>query len=200
MTFPTNRVHSIQTDIYMNTITNSFAQYDEQWNKALIAFKIKHSITNSWRVLSGKSITEQLETKAVRIREMQEELNDDRKTIEELFIEILNLCIVGLIQINPSLEIPIEIDSDTSQKLYSFEQEKIRNLMIKKNHDYGEAWREMRMCSFVDLILSKIHRVKQIELNEGKTLISEGIDANYHDIANYANFALIKISEDLSVL
>lgn len=184
----------------MNKTLNTFSQYDEQWDKAFVAFKINHSTTNSWRVLSGKSVTEQLYIKTSRIREMQEELNNDRKTIEELFIEILNLCIVGLIQINPSLDIPVEIDNDTNQKLYSFEQEKIRNLMIKKNHDYGEAWREMRMCSFVDLILSKIHRVKQIESNEGKTLISEGIDANYHDIANYANFALIKISEDLSVL
>lgn len=184
----------------MSQITNTLVQYDEQWDKAYNAFMKKYSITSSWRMSSGKSITQELLVRTKKIREIQELYQEDRETIKDLFIEILNLSIIGLIQITPHLDLPLELDKTTSSQLYSIEQQKIRDLMIMKNHDYGEAWRDMRMCSFVDLILTKVHRTIQIELNEGKTLISEGIDANYADIANYANFALIKISEGVSVL
>lgn len=109
----------------------------------------------------------------------------------------MNYGIIALIQLQleTKKDVAIELPKDLAENLYNEQFLIIKNLFVAKNHDYGEAWRDMRISSFTDLILSKLHRIKQIEENKGQTIISEGIDANYMDIVNYAVFALIKMSE-----
>jgi len=147
----------------------------------------------AWRILRIQSVTDQIYIKARRIRTIQEtglsKVDDD---IRGEFIGIVNYAIIGLIQLEltPSEE---ELDERETIGLYNKWFNQAKELMLLKNHDYGEAWRFMRISSYTDLILMKIKRIKQIENNEGQTLISEGIDANYLDIINYAVFALIKI-------
>jgi hypothetical protein len=118
-------------------------------------------------------------------------------SIESEFIGCVNYGIIAIIQLNlqNKKDVAIELDETEAIALYDEQYNIIKNLFIAKNHDYGEAWRDMRVTSFTDLILSKLHRIKQIEENKGQTIISEGIDANYMDIVNYAIFALIKIDE-----
>ena len=111
------------------------------------------------------------------------------------FIGIINYSIMALIQIEKGVSEEPDIDLEESLILYNKISENTKNLMLDKNHDYGEAWREMRVSSLTDLILQKLLRIKQIEDNSGKTLVSEGIDANYHDIINYSVFAIIKLKE-----
>ena len=150
----------------------------------------------SWRVLRTISIVDQLYIKAKRIRTIQENgsqrIGDD---IASEFKGILNYGVVGLMQMELKADEVEELDVHTVQQLYDKVIAVARELMENKNHDYGEAWREMSQESFTDLILSKLLRIKQILANKGQTLISEGIDANYYDIINYAVFALILISE-----
>lgn len=147
----------------------------------------------AWRILRIQSVTDQIYIKARRIRTIQEtglsKVDDD---IRGEFIGIVNYAIIGLIQLElmPSEE---ELDERETIGLYNKWFNQAKELMLLKNHDYGEAWRFMRISSYTDLILMKIKRIKQIENNEGQTLISEGIDANYLDIINYGVFALIKI-------
>lgn len=151
----------------------------------------------AWRILRISSLTDQIFIKAQRIRTIQENgasLVDEG--IESEFIAIVNYCAMGLIQLDLGHEENIDLDISHAIKLYDEKTEQAFNLMQSKNHDYGEAWRDMRISSLTDLIMMKILRTKQIEDNKGKTLISEGIDANYLDMLNYAVFALIKISED----
>ncbi|NSL86562.1 DUF1599 domain-containing protein [Chitinophaga solisilvae] len=150
----------------------------------------------SWRVLRPVSVVDQIFIKAQRIRNIQEigvQKVDDN--IEGEFKGIVNYGIIGLIQMeqhgNPYTDLPVE----EVDRLYNKYASHVKEVMEAKNHDYGEAWRDMSQESFVDLILTKLLRIKQILRNQGKTLISEGIDANYVDIINYALFALIKISE-----
>lgn len=150
----------------------------------------------SWRVYRTISIADQMYIKAKRIRTIQEK--KDQKVadgIKSEFEGILNYAIIGLIQLglpdDESEDLPVEVVS----LKYNEQAAKAKELMSNKNHDYGEAWREMSQESFADLILAKLLRIKQIIANEGKTLISEGIDANYFDILNYAAFALILIGE-----
>mgnify|MGYP000269612414 FL=1 len=150
---------------------------------------------SAWRILRLPSLTDQIFIKAQRIRGLQ--TNTTRKVDEgEIpeFIGIINYSIMALIQIE--LGVSENPDLDTAQALINYEkQEKIIfELMMAKNHDYGEAWRDMRVSSLTDLILQKLMRVKQIEGNSGKTIVSEGIDANYQDIVNYAVFALIHLN------
>ncbi len=146
----------------------------------------------AWRIMRLPSVTDQIFIKAQRIRSLQE--NQTRKIDEDEtgeFIGIINYSIIGLIQLQ--LGVADQPDLDPSQALVLYD-EKInltKQLMLAKNHDYGEAWRDMRVSSLTDLILQKLLRVKQIEDNKGKTLVSEGIDANYQDMINYAVFALI---------
>lgn len=146
----------------------------------------------AWRIMRLPSVTDQIFIKAQRIRSLQE--NQTRKIDEDEtgeFIGIINYSIIGLIQLQ--LGVADQPDLDPSQALVLYD-EKInltKTLMLAKNHDYGEAWRDMRVSSLTDLILQKLLRVKQIEDNKGKTLVSEGIDANYQDMINYAVFALI---------
>ncbi|NMH26941.1 DUF1599 domain-containing protein [Flavobacterium silvaticum] len=151
---------------------------------------------SAWRILRLPSLTDQIFIKAQRIRSLQENavrMVDEGQSSE--FVGIINYAIMALIQID--LGVSDQPDLDTSKAL-AYYDEKIaatKNLMQAKNHDYSEAWREMRVSSLTDLILQKLLRVKQIEDNKGKTLVSEGIDANYQDMINYAVFALIHLNE-----
>ncbi|MEE3098072.1 MAG: DUF1599 domain-containing protein [Bacteroidota bacterium] len=171
-------------------------QFDTVVSKCTEIFK-KKSIDygTAWRILRSSSLTDQIFIKANRIRTLQETGSSKvNEGIEPEFIGIVNYCVMALIQLELKKDNRLELPADEVIKLY---QEKIldaKNLMMAKNHDYGEAWRDMRVSSLTDLILMKILRVKQIEDNKGKTIISEGIDANYSDMLNYSVFALIHLN------
>jgi len=151
---------------------------------------------SAWRILRLPSLTDQIFIKAQRIRQLQE---NETKKIEEdeipEFIGIINYSLMALIQLEKGVVDEPDLDVDEATILYDRHIEISKSLMEDKNHDYGEAWREMRISSLTDLILQKLLRVKQIEDNLGKTLVSEGIDANYQDMINYAIFALILMNE-----
>jgi len=150
----------------------------------------------AWRILRLSSLTDQIFIKAQRIRSLQ--TNEEQKIAESQeseFIGIVNYSIMALIQIEKGISEQPDINIDEALKLYDCQFQITFDLMIKKNHDYGEAWRDMRVSSLTDLILQKLLRVKQIEENYGKTLVSEGVDANYHDMVNYAVFALIHLHD-----
>ena len=148
----------------------------------------------AWRILRPSSLTDQLFIKAQRIRTIQETgQNKVGERIEDEFVAIVNYCIMALIQLKETTLKEQELAPEQALNLYNKYAEEAFQLMSKKNHDYGEAWRDMRVSSLTDLILMKILRVKQIEDNSGSTLISEGIDANYFDMLNYAVFALIHL-------
>lgn len=147
---------------------------------------------SAWRILRLPSLTDQIFIKAQRIRSLQE--NDVRKVDEDEtgeFIGIINYSIMALIQLELGVVDQPDLNVEKATELYDAKVKLTKDLMEAKNHDYGEAWREMRVSSLTDLILQKLLRVKQIEDNKGKTLVSEGIDANYQDMFNYAVFALI---------
>ena len=150
----------------------------------------------SWRVLRSVSIVDQIYIKAWRIRQIQEgvvqKISD---SVESEFIGIVNYGIIALIQMELSAEAEIDLETSKAKRLYESHAGAVEELMLQKNHDYGEAWREMCQESFVDLILTKLLRVKQIIANSGRTQVSEGADANFADIVNYAVFALIKMGE-----
>ena len=150
----------------------------------------------AWRILRLTSLTDQIFIKAQRIRSLQ--TNKEQRVSESQeseFIGVVNYSIMALIQIEQGIAEQPDLDIDGALKLYDEQLQIIFDLMIRKNHDYGEAWRDMRVSSLTDLILQKLLRVKQIEENLGKTLVSEGIDANYHDMVNYAVFALIHLQD-----
>ena len=154
----------------------------------------------AWRVLRGISIVYQIYIKAYRIRTIQEVgAQKVEDAIEGEFIGIINYSIIGLIQLELNEDDEEELSTDAVKTLYDKYAAQARALMQSKNHDYGEAWRQMSQQSFVDLILMKLQRMKQILSNEGKTLISEGLAANYHDMINYAVFALILLEEKKSM-
>jgi len=153
----------------------------------------------AWRILRLPSLTDQIFIKAQRIRSLQ--TNKEQKVDEgqeSEFIGIVNYSIIALIQIERGIAEQPDLNTDQALELYDAQIRVIFDLMMKKNHDYGEAWREMRVSSLTDLILQKLLRVKQIEGNSGLTLVSEGIDANYHDMVNYAVFALIHLQAPTS--
>ena len=146
----------------------------------------------AWRILRNTSLTDQLFIKANRIKTIQETgVNQVGESIEGEFKAIVNYCVIELIQLNETDLVELELDLNQATLLYDRYMNSAIELMKKKNHDYGEAWRDMRVSSLTDLILMKILRIKQIEDNNGQTSISEGIDANYYDMLNYAVFALI---------
>ncbi|GAA4281180.1 DUF1599 domain-containing protein [Gaetbulibacter aestuarii] len=150
---------------------------------------------SAWRILRLPSLTDQIFIKAQRIRGLQE--NATRKVDEDEvseFIGIINYCIMALIQIKKGIAEQPDLSTEEAKKLYEEQVAITKKLMMDKNHDYGEAWRDMRVSSLTDLILQKLLRVKTIENNKGKTLVSEGIDANYQDMVNYAVFALIHLN------
>lgn len=156
--------------------------------------KKSRDYSTSWRILRLPSITDQIYIKAQRIRSIQEKgtqkVEDD---ISSEFIGIINYCIIALIQMDMPSTAPLNIPVDELIALYEKQVEQTLSLLLNKNHDYGEAWREMRVSSITDIILMKLLRIKQIEDNHGLTIVSEGIDANYRDIINYAVFCLIKM-------
>ncbi len=179
----------------MNNKSLTIQQYENEVKKCEeIFFKKNKDYGTAWQILRPKSITDQILIKALRIRSIEEKQeNKVGESIENEFIGIYNYCIIGLIQFENYPESP-EIELQKLQEMYHLHSLKTKDLMLIKNHDYGEAWREMRTSSFTDLILMKINRTKQIEDNQGKTLISEGIDANYQDMMNYSIFALINLN------
>lgn len=150
----------------------------------------------SWRVLRTPSLTDQIFIKANRIRTLQEKgTSKVGEGIEPEFVGIINYSLMALIQLEKGFASEPDLTAEEATALFSSQFSVAKELMEKKNHDYGEAWRDMRISSFVDLILVKLLRIKQIENNAGKTTVSEGIDANYLDIVNYAVFALILMEE-----
>jgi len=176
---------------------NTSEQYDKiiKICSELFSKKMK-DYGSAWRILRLPSLTDQIFIKAQRIRSLQE--NEIRKIDEDEtseFIGIINYAIMALIQIEKGIAVQPDMNYDEAIFLYNQKIADTKALMEAKNHDYGEAWREMRVSSLTDLILQKLLRVKQIEDNKGKTLVSEGIDANYQDMINYAVFALILLEK-----
>ncbi|MDE3213916.1 MAG: DUF1599 domain-containing protein [Bacteroidota bacterium] len=170
---------------------------DQQYNRIVgicreIFRKKSQDYGTSWRVYRTISVADQIYIKAKRIRNIQEagkqKIADD---MADEFKGIYNYALIGLIQTELPNEEMDELEVDTALKYYDAQSERVKQLMEAKNHDYGEAWREMSQESFVDLILAKILRIRQILQNDGRTLVSEGIESNFSDIANYAVFALI---------
>jgi hypothetical protein len=175
---------------------NTSHQYDNVVEQCRNLFTKKMSDYGSaWRILRLPSLTDQIFIKAQRIRQLQE--NEVRKVDEgekSEFIGIINYSIMALIQLELGVVENPDLSSEKATELYNKHMTITKELMENKNHDYGEAWRDMRVSSLTDLIIQKLLRVKQIEDNKGKTLVSEGIDANYQDMINYAVFAMIHMS------
>ncbi len=163
--------------------------------KALFEKKTRDYGT-AWRILRLPSITDQIFIKAQRIRSIQEKGTqrvDD--PIKDEFVGIINYCLIALIQMQLNDSATLEMTYEELEPYYERASKETVELLQNKNHDYGEAWREMRVTSITDIILMKLLRVKQIEDNNGRTLVSEGVKANYQDMINYAVFALIKLKD-----
>lgn len=176
---------------------NTSKQYDEviATCRELFVKKMK-DYGSAWRILRLPSLTDQIFIKAQRIRGLQQ--NEVQKVDEgevSEFIGIINYCIMALIQLEKGVVEQPDLSVDEATILYNEQVASTKQLMQDKNHDYGEAWRDMRVSSLTYLILQKLLRVKQIEDNLGKTIVSEGIDANYQDMINYAVFALVHLKE-----
>lgn len=176
---------------------NTLEQYDSVINNCREIFlKKTKDYGTSWRVYRTLSVADQIYIKAKRIRNIQnglvQKIGDD---IKSEFTGIVNYAIIGLIQLEINNDMPEELDATIVMEMYDRNVATAKKLMQDKNHDYGEAWREMSQESFVDLSLAKILRIKQIIANEGATIVSEGMDANFYDILNYAIFGLILMGE-----
>ena len=178
-------------------MSDTFKQYDAVIANCRSLFVNKMSDYGSaWRILRLPSLTDQIFIKAQRIRSLQQ--NTVRKVDEgevSEFIGIINYCVMALVQLDRGVVEQPDMDTKEATELYDHNIATTKQLMLDKNHDYGEAWRDMRVSSLTDLILQKLLRVKQIEDNAGKTIVSEGIDANYQDMINYAIFAMIHLGE-----
>ncbi|MEC4113839.1 DUF1599 domain-containing protein [Myroides pelagicus] len=177
----------------MNTTSIQFDQVITQCRDLYI--KKMKDYGCAWRIMRLPSLTDQIFIKAQRIRSIQE--NDVRKVDEgevPEFIGIINYCIMALINLDKGAVNLPDLSEQEAIKLYDEQVAVCKSLMENKNHDYGEAWRDMRVSSLTDLILQKLLRVKSIENNKGKTIVSEGIDANYQDMLNYSVFALIHLN------
>lgn len=177
-------------------MSNTQAQYHKVTGqcRALFLLKMK-DYGSAWRILRTTSLTDQVFIKAQRIRTL-EETGESKvgESIEGELVGIVNYSVMALIQLQLAGDPRLELPQPEVEKLYDKEVEETMGLMLRKNHDYGEAWRDMRVSSFTDLILMKLLRIKQIEDNQGKTMVSEGIASGYRDIINYAVFALIKLN------
>lgn len=186
------------TEIYnkTNQVAHTEAQYMSEASKCKELFEKKMiDYGCAWRILRTTSLTDQIFIKAQRIRTLQEVPTKKVDEGEEAeFIGIVNYSIMALIQLELGVADQPDLTNDEVMKLYTKHAKATKTLMERKNHDYGEAWRDMRVSSLTDLILQKLLRVKQIENNEGKTLVSEGLSANYQDMINYALFALIHLN------
>lgn len=178
-------------------MTDTSVQYDDviAQCRSLFINKMK-DYGSAWRILRLPSLTDQIFIKAQRIRGLQQ--NDVQKVDEgqqSEFIGIINYCVMALVQLEQGVVEQPDLNLEEATQAYDEKIAITKKLMMNKNHDYGEAWRDMRVSSLTDLILQKLLRVKQIEDNAGKTLVSEGIDANYQDMINYAVFALIHLEK-----
>ena len=176
-------------------MSNTNTEYTNVMNVCRDIFSKKtKDYGTAWRILRPSSLTDQLFIKAQRIRTVQVTgENKVGENIEDEFVAIVNYCLMAIIQLRETDLSEMELSASLAIELYDKYAIEATELMKKKNHDYGEAWRDMRVSSLTDLILQKLLRVKQIEDNQGKTLVSEGIDANYQDMLNYAVFALIHL-------
>jgi len=184
-------------------MTDTNRQYDNIIDTCANVFlKKTKDYGTAWRVLRNISIIDQIYIKAQRIRTVQEigeqKVEDIGDDIRSEFIGIINYSVIGLIQLELTDNDPEELELPAAASLYKKYFAEAKTLMQSKNHDYGEAWRNMTQESFVDLILMKLQRMKQILFNKGKTIMSEGLDANYYDMINYAVFALIMQNENHS--
>jgi Nucleotide modification associated domain 1 len=192
------RINSIKSILKeLVNMSNTEQQYENAIRSSKDIFLHKtRDYGTSWRVLRPISIIDQIFIKAQRIRTIQEK-GEQRvgDNIASEFKGIVNYGVIGLIQLELSSDKIEDLSVEEVNRLYDAKIHETRNTMLAKNHDYGEAWRQMSQQSFTDLILMKLLRIRQILLNEGKTLISEGIDANFIDIINYSLFALILIEE-----
>ncbi len=182
----------------MTETSNTVAQYEEIVNKCKSLFVKKTAdYGTSWRVLRAISIVDQIYIKAWRIRQIQEKQSQlIGDSIESEFVGIVNYGIIALIQYNLPKDAPTELSTELAQQYFETQVAEVQALMMKKNHDYGEAWRALSQASFVDLILVKLLRIRQIIANEGVVQVSEGADANFADIINYGIFALIMMKEE----
>lgn len=182
----------------MSTTTpDTQEQFKEALTKCRDIFSKKlYDYKPSWRMMRPSSLTDQLFIKAKRIRTLE---TTGKSLVGEgilpEFMALINYGIVGLIQLAKGYADKVDMSNDDAMALYDDYAKQCMELMLKKNHDYGEAWRDMRVSSYTDLILTKIERIKEIEDKNGLTIVSEGIDANYMDIINYAIFGVIKLSE-----
>ncbi|MCC8133875.1 MAG: DUF1599 domain-containing protein [Tannerellaceae bacterium] len=174
---------------------DTYQQFDTVISLCRKLFKKKLTdYGSSWRIMRPESITDQIFIKANRIRSLEtKQVNMVDEGIKPEFIAIVNYGVIGLIQLELGFADTTDISNEQALALYDKHINTTKELMYAKNHDYDEAWRSMRISSYTDLILMKIYRTKQIESHGGKTLVSEGIDANYMDMINYALFGLIKL-------
>ena len=178
-------------------MADTLQQFDQVTGMARSLFLKKTSdYGTAWRILRTSSLTDQIYIKARRIRSIEEKGSAKiDEPINDEYIGIINYCIMALIQMDLVDSEDLELASEKVAELYDLKLQNAKSLLANKNHDYGEAWRDMRTSSITDLILMKLLRIKQIENNKGETIVSEGIDAGYLDIINYAVFALIHLSE-----
>ncbi len=176
----------------------TLSEYNAQVARCRSLFMDKmHDYGTAWRVLRPSSLTDQIFIKAQRIRTLQE--GAERKVDEGIqpeFVGIINYCMMALMQMELPADAPMELPAKDAESHFDGALDKTRSLMLLKNHDYGEAWRDMRVSSLTDLILMKLLRIKQLEDLEGGAKVSEGVDAGYMDMANYALFALIHLASE----
>ncbi|MBQ8988930.1 MAG: DUF1599 domain-containing protein [Prevotella sp.] len=182
----------------MANLEKTNTQFEKAMAECRALFEKKlHDYKASWRILRPTALTDQLFIKAKRIRSL--EIKKESKVGEGIrpeFVALINYGIVGLIQLDKGFADVVDITNEEAMALYDKYAREALELMKRKNHDYDEAWRSMRISSYTDFILTKIERIKEIEDLEGATLVSEGIGANYMDIINYAVFGVIKLTED----
>jgi hypothetical protein len=176
-------------------LSNTAAEYDAVIKNCKVLFMKKtRDYGTAWRILRIGSITDQIFIKAQRIRTLEEKkVSKVDEDITSEYIGIVNYCVIAMMQLDCGPDTPTELSLEHVSSLFDDKVKETQELMFAKNHDYGEAWRDMRISSLTDLILMKILRVKQIEDHQGQTLASEGVKANYQDMLNYAVFALIKL-------
>jgi hypothetical protein len=182
----------------MKIMSKTSSQYTNVINSCRLIFEKKSfDYGTSWRILRPSSLTDQIFIKAQRIRTIQETgENKVGESFEDAFQAIVNYCIMAIIQLRFPSNFNDNLSSEKALSYYKEIQKESFELMERKNHDYGEAWRDMRVSSLTDLILTKVLRIKQIEDNQGKTLASEGVEGNYFDMLNYSVFALIHLNGD----
>lgn len=178
-------------------INQTSTQYDTIINKCRHIFLSKSKdYGTSWRVMRLSSIADQIFIKAQRIRTIEKKGNQQiDEGAESEFMGIINYCVIGLIQMELKNEASLEVDMDNLTQLYDKHVQETKTLMMQKNHDYGEAWRDMLVSTFTDMILMRLLRIRQIQTANGQTIMSEGIDANLQDMMNYSVFALIHLTD-----